>query len=54
MEDIAFLISAEKITLEKMEKAFGSARLPEDIPELQEAFMRAIPAVKSIIQANTL
>lgn len=54
MEDIAFLVSAEKITLEKMEKAFDSARLPKDIPELQEAFMRAIPAVKSIIQANTL
>jgi hypothetical protein len=54
MEDIAFLISSEKVMMEDMEKAFDSARLPEDIPELHEAFLRAIPSVKSIILANAL
>ena len=52
MDDIRFLASVEKITASEIEAAFQTVRLPEDIQELQEAFQRAIPTVRSIIAAT--
>ncbi len=51
MEDIAFLIRHEKVSLQQMEAAFESVRIPA-IQELQEAFDRAAPVVRSLFSEN--
>ncbi len=48
MEDIAFMVQHDEITPEQMEPAFANVRMP-DIPELREAFNRALPRVRSIL-----
>ena len=51
MEDIAFLARQDKVTAAEMEKAFESVRMPE-VPELREAFERALPVVRKILDAG--
>ena len=52
IEDIRFLATTEKITVQEMDAAFASVRLPEDIPELNDAFQRALPKVREIIASS--
>jgi hypothetical protein len=49
MADVAFLVQHDGITLEQMEPAFATVRMP-DIPELRYAFDRALPKVRQILQ----
>ncbi len=49
MEDIRFLANTDKVTITEIETAFVSVKIPQDIPELKEAFQRAIPFVRNII-----
>ncbi len=49
MEDVEFLVQHDGITLEQMEPAFACVRMPE-IPELHEAFQRALPRVREILR----
>lgn len=51
MEDVAFLVRHDGITLEDMEPAFERVRMP-DILELREAFERALPRVREILRAG--
>ncbi len=53
MDDIRFLASTGNVTMAEIEDAFVSVRMPQDIPELEEAFQRAIPTVREII-ANAI
>jgi hypothetical protein len=48
MEDIDFLNRHGDITLQHMETAFQSARIP-DVPELNDAFQRALPIVRQFL-----
>ena len=48
MEDIQFLVESESLTLEVLEPAFASVRIP-DVEELQEAFQRALLHVRRIL-----
>lgn len=48
MEDIQFLVESEGLTLEAMEPAFASVRIP-DVEELRETFQRALTHVRMII-----
>lgn len=48
MQDVAFLIQHDGITLEQMEPAFAKVRMP-DVPELHEAFARALPVVRGLL-----
>ena len=48
MEDIQFLVESEGLTLEKMEPAFASVRIP-DVEELRETFQRALRHVRKIL-----
>lgn len=48
MADVDFLIRHDKITLEQMEPAFATVRMP-DILELREAFDRALPVVRALL-----
>ena len=48
MEDIAFLARQGGVTLEIMETAFASVRIP-DVQELRDAFERALPVVREIV-----
>jgi hypothetical protein len=50
MEDIRFLIEHDGITATQMEPAFATVRIP-DVPELHEAFARALPAVRGMLPA---
>lgn len=52
MADIQFLLVAGKVTMAQMEEAFSVVRLPEDIPEFHEAFQRALPIVKKMIESH--
>lgn len=49
MEDVAFLVRHDGITPEQMEPAFATVRMP-DIQELRDAFDRALPAVRRILE----
>lgn len=48
MEDISFLIQQDNVTGNDIEAAFACVRLP-DIPELHDAFDRALPVVRQIL-----
>ncbi len=50
MEDISFLARQDNVTANLMESAFASVRIP-DVPELREAFCRALPVVRDILSA---
>lgn len=49
MEDIAFLARQGGVTPEIMETAFTCVRMP-DVPELRDAFKRALPVVRDILR----
>jgi hypothetical protein len=51
MEDVAFLVRHDGITADDMEPAFARVRMP-DIPELREAFGRALPRVRQILASR--
>ena len=48
MEDIQFLVESEGVTLEEMEPAFASVRIP-DVEELRETFQKALLHVRGIL-----
>lgn len=48
MEDIGFLVRHDGITREQMEPAFANVRMP-DVVELHDAFARALPLVRAIL-----
>lgn len=48
LSDIEFLIEHDRITREQMEPAFQTVRMP-DIQELRDAFERALPRVREIL-----
>ena len=51
MEDVAFLVRHDGISADDMEPAFARVRMP-DIPELREAFDRALPRVRQILASR--
>lgn len=51
MQDVDFLIRHEGITREQMEPAFRDVRMP-DIQELRDAFERALPVVRKLLDAR--
>jgi hypothetical protein len=53
LDDIRFLANSENITMTEVEHAFSTVRIPEDIPEFTEAFQRALPTVREIIETAT-
>ncbi len=50
MLDVDFLIRHDGITLEQMEPAFATVRIP-DLQELRDAFERALPVVRGLLAA---
>ncbi len=48
MEDIQFLVKSEGVTLDVMEPAFASVRIP-DVEELRDSFQRALLRVRRIM-----
>ena len=52
MEDVVFLMEAERVSIEAVEAAFQNVSLP-DVPELREAFERAKPAVRDIVRNHS-
>ena len=53
MEDVAFLVRQNRVTLAEMELAFQHVRMP-DLRELRDAFERALPRVREILAQNGL
>lgn len=51
MEDVGFLVRKSGVTRAEMEIAFQQVRMP-DIIELRDAFERALPCVRGILDAN--
>lgn len=51
MQDVEFLIRHDGITREQMEPAFRDVRMP-DIQELRDAFERALPVVRGLLDAR--
>ena len=51
MEDVAFLVRKSGVTSAEMEVAFQQVRIP-DVPELRDAFDRALPRVREILNRN--
>lgn len=51
MEDIAFMVRHDGITREEMEPAFANVRMP-DVVELRDAFARALPLVRAILDSE--
>jgi hypothetical protein len=51
MEDIAFLTRQDDVTAQQMDAAFANVRIP-DVPELRDAFQRALPVVREILRAR--
>ena len=51
MEDVAFLVRKSGVTLAEMEVAFQQVRMP-DLQELRDAFERALPRVRMILNRN--
>lgn len=52
MEDIAFMVRHDGITREEMEPAFANVRMP-DVVELHDAFARALPLVRGILDRHS-
>jgi hypothetical protein len=52
MEDIAFMVRHDGITREEMEPAFANVRMP-DVVELHDAFARALPFVRGILDRHS-
>lgn len=52
MEDINFLVRHDGITREQMEPAFATVRMP-DVVELHDAFARALPVVRGILDRHS-
>jgi hypothetical protein len=52
MQDVEFLIRHDGITSEQMEPAFRDVRIP-DIQELRNAFDRALPVVRKLLDIRT-
>jgi hypothetical protein len=50
MDDISFLVRRDNVSMHELEVAFASVRMP-DVPELHDAFDRALPVVRKILQA---
>jgi len=48
MEDVKFLVESEGLTLDTMEPAFASVRMP-DVDELRETFQKALLPVRRIL-----
>ena len=53
MEDVAFLVRKGGITRKEMELAFQEVQMP-DLPELRDAFARALPRVREILDQGGL
>lgn len=53
MEDVAFLMRKGGITRKEMELAFQEVQMP-DLPELRDAFARALPRVREILDQGGL
>ncbi len=51
MEDVAFLVRKSGVTPAEMELAFQQVRIP-DLRELREAFEKALPGVREILDRN--
>lgn len=51
MEDVAFLVRKSGLTRTEMEVAFQQVRMP-DLHELRDAFERALPRVREILDRN--
>lgn len=51
MEDVAFLVRKSGVTRTEMEVAFQQVRMP-DLHELRDAFARALPRVREILDQN--
>ena len=51
-QDVDFLIRHDGITREQMEQAFREVRMP-DIQELRDAFERALPVVRKLLDDQT-
>jgi len=49
MEDVEFLATVDRITIDQIETAFTAVNLPE-VPELREAFRHAMPIVREIVK----
>lgn len=52
MEDVDFLVRHDGITREQMEPAFANVRMP-DVVELHDAFARALPVVRGILDRHS-
>ncbi|MDP1587155.1 MAG: hypothetical protein Q8M07_05400, partial [Prosthecobacter sp.] len=50
MQDVEILIRHDHITAAQMEPAFANVRMP-DIQELRDAFERALPVVRRLLQS---
>lgn len=50
MQDVEFLVRHDRITVAQMEPAFANVRMP-DIQELRDAFERALPVVRRLLQS---
>ena len=51
MEDIQFLVKSEGVTLDAMEPAFASVRIP-DVEELRDSFQEALLRVRRILTSS--
>jgi hypothetical protein len=51
MADVDFLVKHDRITRERMEPAFATVRMP-DVVELHDAFARALPVVRGILDRH--
>lgn len=51
MEDVDFLVRHDRITRAEMEPAFANVRMP-DVVELHDAFARALPVVRGILDRH--
>ena len=51
LEDIAFMVRHDGISREQMEPAFATVRMP-DVVELHDAFARALPIVRGILDRH--
>lgn len=53
MDDVAFLVRKSSVTRAEMEVAFQQVRMP-DLHELRDAFKRALPRVREILDRSGL
>lgn len=52
MEDVRFLVQQGTITVDEMEQAFATVRIP-DVEELHDAFEEALPRVREILATQS-